>query len=453
VARRFGGKRGCKRGRVGPRFTSLTALTLFCFGGFLLLGGAVTAQTVSPSPDATPTASVTGNPAATTFATGTGQLGRWLGLRDEWGLRLGGLWLADINGLVAGGAQPGSWTVNSALFVNLAVDAEKLVDWRGAAFGFEFLQFNGADSNGQAGVLTGYNGITSFPPFNRSELFQAWYEQSLVKDVLKVRIGRSTPSADFNNVTRPVALDDASQNIPSVSGLLYTTIFANGTLLHILPGYYNPGDGITVNYTPTRQFYLNAGVYDGNLARLVQTGLTGPQFNGYYVAIAEMGFDWLLGEGRHPGQFGIGLWRHTGQLTTPDGIVEDSRGGLYLFGSQRLAFGLNDQVPASSISAFYQFGVNDSQTLPVTQYYGAGFTGFGLIGHRERDSMGIGIGVSRMNPHLFTQPAEVILQAYYQAHVVAAIFLQPTVSYVPTPAAVPNTPGALATTLRLTMLF
>jgi carbohydrate-selective porin OprB len=47
----------------------------------------------------------------------------------------------------------------------------------------------------------------------------------------------------------------------------------------------------------------------------------------------------------------------------------------------------------------------------------------------------------------------VILQAYYQAHVVAAIFLQPTVSYVPTPAAVPNTPGALATTLRLTMLF
>jgi porin len=137
----------------------------------------------------------------------------------------------------------------------------------------------------------------------------------------------------------------------------------------------------------------------------------------------------------------------------PDGIVEDSRGGLYLFGSQRLAFGLNDEAVASSISALYQFGVNDSQTLPVTRYYGAGLTGFGLIGHRERDSIGFGVGVSRMNPHLFTQPAEVVLQAYYQAHVVAAIFLQPTISYVPTPAAVPGTPGALATTLRLTMLF
>ena len=67
--------------------------------------------------------------------------------------------------------------------------------------------------------------------------------------------------------------------------------------------------------------------------------------------------------------------------------------------------------------------------------------------------MGVGIGVSRMNPHFFTQPTEVILQAYYQAHVVAAIFLQPTISYIPAPAAVPNTPGALATTLRLTVLF
>ena len=46
--------------------------------------------------------------------------------------------------------------------------------------------------------------------------------------------------------------------------------------------------------------------------------------------------------------------------------------------------------------------------------------------------MGVGVGVSRTNPHLFTQPTEVILQAYYQAHVVSAIFLQPTASYIPT---------------------
>ena len=29
--------------------------------------------------------------------------------------------------------------------------------------------------------------------------------------------------------------------------------------------------------------------------------------------------------------------------------------------------------------------------MPITQYYGAGITGFGLIGSRERDSMGMGV--------------------------------------------------------------
>ena len=46
-----------------------------------------------------------------------------------------------------------------------------------------------------------------------------------------------------------------------------------------------------------------------------------------------------------------------------------------------------------------------------------------------------------------------MFQAYYQAHLFAATFLQPTVTYIPTPGASPTLPGALATTLRLTVLF
>jgi porin len=396
---------------------------------------------------------ISGNPAATTFLPGTGQLGRFLGLRDDWGLRLGGVWLADANLLAAGGLRPGTSTYNSALIVGLNGDAEKLVDWRGASFGVQFLQVNLANTNGDTGSIAGYNGIVGPPPRERSELYQAWYEQVVLKDVLKLRIGRSTPAADFNNVLRPVAFEDPNQNIPAVSGLLYPTVFANGSMLGALAGYYNPGDGVTVNFTPTKTFYLNLGAYDGNHPRNIQTGITGPTFNGYYFTIAEMGVDWLLGEGRHPGQFAIGVWHNTGQVISPGGIVDDGMGGVYLFGSQRVAFGLNEKVPASSISVFYQFGVNNSQTLPVNQYYGAGITGFGLIGSRARDSMGTGVGVSRTNPNQFVRPTEVVLQAYYQAHLFAATFLQPTVSYIPTPGAVASAPGALAATLRLTVLF
>ena len=165
-----------RRGRTGERwrfgarlgFRSLRAAAL---GALCWLAGAATGVvradevTVSAAKSAAPApvASVSGNPAATTFSTGTGWLGRQLGLRDEWGITLGGIWLADTNLVAAGGAQPGGWTNNSALFVGLSIDADKLVGWRGASFGFQFLQLNAGNTNGEAGSVQGYNGIVGPP--------------------------------------------------------------------------------------------------------------------------------------------------------------------------------------------------------------------------------------------------------------------------------------------------
>lgn len=397
-------------------------------------------------------AAISGNPAASTFTTGTGWLGRTLGIPDEWGIKLGGLWLADSNVVLAGGAQTGGVTYNSAVILGLGIDAEKLVNWRGASFGAQFLQLNGANTNGEAGTVQGYNGIVGLAPYRRSELYQAWYLQQMVEGVLQMRVGRSVPTYDFNNVLRPVVFTDSARNIASVSGLIFTPVFINASLLGVLPGYYNPGDGVTVNFTPRRDLYVNLGVYDGNNARGIQSGLNGPQFNGYWFNIAEVGTNWVLGN-RHPGQFGVGVWSQTGLLSGPGGVQQNGTQGIYLFGSQQVAFGLNPSVPDSSISVFYQFGVNNAQTLPVTQFYGAGLTAFGVIGHRDRDSLGIGMALSRMNQNLFVRETELMFQAYYQAHLYSATFLQPTVSYIPTPAAAPNLPGALTATLRLTVLF
>lgn len=101
-------------------------------------------------------ASISGNAAAVNALPGTGALGRLLELPEDRGLRLGGVWLADTNGLLSGGAEPGKWSWNSALIVGANVDAEKLVGWRGASFGIQFLQFNGENTNGQAGSVQGY---------------------------------------------------------------------------------------------------------------------------------------------------------------------------------------------------------------------------------------------------------------------------------------------------------
>ena len=85
--------------------------------------------------------------------------------------------------------------------------------------------------------------------------------------------------------------------VPAVSGLLYTPIFINSTLLGVLRGYYNSVYGVTVNYAPTKNLYLTYGVYDGAIATGVQTGLReAPTFNGHYFTIGEAGYAWTLGQ-------------------------------------------------------------------------------------------------------------------------------------------------------------
>ena len=130
---------------------------------------------------------ITGNPALENVFPGTGLAGRLLQLPESAGLRLGGLWLADGNGLLSGGREPGRWSWNSALIIGANIDAERLLSWKGASFGVQFLQFNGQDTNGQAGSVQGYNSLPGPKPLDRSELYQLWYRQSLYRGVSQVR--------------------------------------------------------------------------------------------------------------------------------------------------------------------------------------------------------------------------------------------------------------------------
>jgi len=87
--------------------------------------------------------SITGNPAAENELPGTGLAGRLLHLPEDSGLRLGGLWLVDTNGLISGGAQPGQWSWNSALIIGANFDAAKLLDWKGHPLAFSFFSSTG----------------------------------------------------------------------------------------------------------------------------------------------------------------------------------------------------------------------------------------------------------------------------------------------------------------------
>ena len=311
---------------------------------------------------------------------------------------------------------------------------------------------------------------------NRNELYELWYRQALFDNKLIFRIGKTVPTYDFNNVVRPVPVSDPAASIPAVTGLIYTPVFVNPTMLGVIPGYYNSATGITTTFAPTESVYLNYGFYDGNLAIGHQTGFSGPRFDGYYFHIGEFGFAYRLGPQRKPGNFGVGVWGQTGKLDDfTTGRQTNGAVGTYLFGAQRLWF-RNPGVDNSGVSGFYQFGANDSNALHARQYVGGGLTAFGLVPGRPDDSFGFGMnctwltqgiysadafsGQSFPTPARSLRPSQLMLQWYYQMKLVDGWFFQTTLTDIPTPGIPPGQhdyrtsfPNAFAITLRLTVLF
>ena len=419
---------------------------------------------------------ISANPAAVDIIAGTGALGRLLGFDKDSGIRLGGLWIGDASGVLSGGQNPGMWGLNSLAILDLNLDTEKLMGWAGGSFGTEFLQFNGQNTNSLAGAFPGFDSIEAGPPFNRSQLYELWYRQTVFDDKLIFRIGKSVPTYDFNNVVRPVPVGDPSAAIPAVTALAYTPIFVNPTMLGVIPGYYNSATGITTTFAPTKSVYMNYGFYDGNLALGHQTGLSGPRFNGYYFHIGEIGRSYRLGEQQKPGNFGVGVWGQTGKLQDLRGGSTNGAIGMYFFGAQRLWF-RSPGVDNSGVSGFYQYGVNNSNALHARQYVGGGLTAFGLVPKRPDDSFGLGLNCTWLTSgvdgaDIFFQsppnarplpnqlrPSQLMFQCYYQMKLVDGWFFQTNLTDIPTPGIPPQSghrtsfPNALAITLRLTVLF
>ena len=392
---------------------------------------------------------ISGNPGAVNITTGNGDLGRWLGISECSGVKLGGMWLGDYNYLMSGNEQHRRWTGNSSLIFDLFIDLEQAFGWCGSSFGAEFLQFNGQATNADAGIVQGYNSLPGSPPLNRSELYQLWLRQTFFEDKFILRLGKVVPTYHFNNVSKPVPTKDPAISIPSVTGLIYTPVFVNTTLLGAIGGYYNSVYGIVATIAPSKQAYINMGFFDGNLARGSQTGLKGPHFNGYYFSIMEVGYGWAY---HKPGVAAIGGWYQSSKLHS-DAKEQDGTGGIYAFASQALWIKELDRIGTGNISGFIQLGWNNSKTMPMNRYLGLGLTAFALIDSRPNDSFGAGLAWSRLNSYTFSRHSELMLQAYYQAHVVGSVYFQPIISYIPTPGANSSGSAVWAATGRLCVAF
>jgi porin len=397
-----------------------------------------------------------GNPAAVNLFNGTGKLGEFLGIAPETGVQFGGLLIGNT-AFIMGGQGAGNATYNNLAIVDLQVDLEKFWGLSGASFAATFLQFDGGFTNSHEGVAIGFDGLTEGPPLNRSELYQLWWRQKLLDDTLILRLGKSIPYLDFGNVIKalPIDRERSPPMVPAVTALIYAPIFVNPTMLGVMPGYYNSAWGVTGSFIPN-DYYASVGVFDGSLARGRQTGdYAGPALDGYYFSIGEVGKVW---GGDYPGKMAFGGWGQSGAfcagLTATKGCegqsrVQNGMQGFYTLLTNRV-MSVDWANTPGAIIGFMQFGINNSQFMLVNQFVGGGLSAFGVIPDRDRDSLGLGFGLSYMNPiedsitpkrssvsyqyPFYSRTNELVTQLYYQAHVFGDLYIQPVLSYVPHPA-------------------
>jgi porin len=133
---------------------------------------------------------IAGNTGAVNIVAGTGAVGVLFGLDPEIGLRFGGVLVSNGNYLISGGSSPGTTSFDNLLLADVDADLDKLAHIPGASFGAALLRFDGQPTNQQAGLVTGYNGLTDAPPLDRTELYELWWRQSFFSNKLVVRIGK-----------------------------------------------------------------------------------------------------------------------------------------------------------------------------------------------------------------------------------------------------------------------
>lgn len=401
----------------------------------------------------------------------SGLLQKALGLSPDSPIKIGGIFDAGGNWLASGGLKPDSTAGDFVLGLGADVDMERLFRIPGAELLASFLDYQGANSNGQAGSVQLYDNLAPAAEFHRLQLYELWWRQRLFHDMVIIKIGKMNATGEFNQVLNPVPIPQTNMQDWTISDLLYASAGLNPTLFGRLPTYPNPAWGATISFLPSKDLYLSYGLFDGNGARGVQTGSrTWPEFNRYKFHILEFGYAWRLRDQGKPGRFGAGVWRQTGALYTGDGTTTNGATGFYAFASQRLWY-RDPGIDPSGLIGFLQFGYTNSPANIVTRYVGGGLTALGLVPGRPFDTMGLGLAGSKLNfgayagtvffpdvPSSYTattlRPSELMLQAYYQLILVPSrLALQGAYTAIPTPGYRPGIPWANTFTLRVVAIL
>jgi porin len=463
------------------KLTLRCVLLLFCLSGlagaFLARGDdAATAQTNVPTNQTPP--APTGPGASSVLPPGPVAnpsdiwsqnylTGNWGGLRDALkkdGVTFTPLYTGEVFGNPSGGARQG--VVSDGLFdLDLYLDLDPMSGGaiKDTLVYASALYIYGSNLSGQD---VGDFSITSnIAAYNTLRLQELWVQKVFWDKKLSVKVGNMAVDNEF------FQSGSAALFINGTYGAF--TFLANNVVNS--PTYPLASPGVRLQFLPSSQFYVMAGVYGqdtgSNPATNNQSG-TRFALNGKsgMLVMSEAGF--LLNQGPKDkglqGSYRLGSFLDTGNHTTfaSQADVASGTGPLRSAGTNFGVYGVIDQQVYShdsqGISLFTRCGGAPSETNFVDYYleFSCNLTGF--VPGRDKDVGGLAMARSHVSDDYSAaqvlegnppSTAETVIEATYKVQLAPWWSVQPDAQYIVTPSGVQGSRNAVVLGVRTYVAF
>jgi len=353
-------------------------------------------------------------------------LGEQLGERGICvGLGLTQIYQINLDGGLATHRHSGRYTGSYDLEAEF--DLEKLINLKG---GLIFLHAEGSWSDGldasSIGSLFGINGDAGG---DRSiDLTEYYYEQALLDDKVKFRVGKLDLAGGFTCRGCPVAFDgNAFANDE-------TAQFLNGALVNN-PTIPMPdlGLGAVLYLNPIGWWYFSAGVGDAQADAREAGFNTAFHDEDYSFSIFETGVTPQLPSGNGPlqGAYRVGFWYDPQDKDKHDGGVKRDDMGFYLSFDQMLLKESSESEDCQGLGLFARYGWADKDVSEIKCFWSVGAQYQGLIPTRDDDLLGFGVAQGVLVGDAgFTTDHETAMELYYNAAITPWLSISPSLQYI-----------------------
>ncbi len=367
---------------------------------------------------------------------------------------------------MSGGARRGATYLDN-LNLQLTLDMERLVGWRGATIFLYGLGIHGGQPSDFAGDA---QGVSSIAASQKWTLEEGWIQQNLLGNRFSALVGRYDLNSEFYRLHAADLFLNASFGMGpefSQSGKGGPSIFPNTSV------------GARFAVKPLEGVVLRSAVLDGVPVERRNGWDIFAKGDGLLI-VNEAAFlyrspmeeqpqrlphRFRLGrEAQLPpyeAKLAVGVWHYTASFqdlskTRGDGtpVTHDGSSGGYVIGD---AMAYKDDV-GHRLRVFGQVGLGDSRVNRFSLYTGGGVSFAGAIPGRDNDQVGFGVAAAHNGRHFIDQQrkagervdrAETTLELTYLARIASWVSIQPDLQYVFNPNTNPRVPNALVGLIRI----